>query len=261
MKKNYIFKIFLLSIPFIALVLMSNAGGKVNATSTGSPGDGGSCISCHNGGNFGASAAISTNIPATGYDTNTAYTITVTANSSAPAHGFQLTAEKESNNSKIGTFTPGSTTRTINAGNTSITHNSPNNKSWTFTWNSPATDEGQIKFYAAVNAANGNGSAFDSSDQTVLTSTNTINVLGIPEAKRLNFEMFPNPSSTMLNIQLPAENFNGKVEFFDVVGRMILSKKITSKDKNVDVTNLNKGIYTLKITSDNKVGSKQFIKN
>ena len=64
---------------------------------SGSPGDSGNtCSVCHSGGNFSASVSITTNIPATGYEPNTDYDITVLLNQSgASRHGFALTAEKE----------------------------------------------------------------------------------------------------------------------------------------------------------------------
>ena len=126
MKKNYIFKTILLLIPIAALTLMSNAGGKLGGSS-GSPGDGGtSCTNCHSGGNFGASVTITHNVPVTGYELNTVYNVTVTGTSSAPRHGFQLTAEKNTGNSKIGTLVAGTGTKLVNS-NGNITHSNPNN--------------------------------------------------------------------------------------------------------------------------------------
>lgn len=254
MKKHYFFRIILLLIPVSAFLLMASSTGRTDARS-GSPGDNGaSCIACHSGGSSGVSATISSNIPAEGYSLNTDYTITVNKSSSA-AGGFQLVAENSSN-SKVGSFTAGSGSRV--SGNR-ITHNNPNNSSWTFTWKSPSTDQGNIRFYSSVVIANGDGSN-GSADKAINISTNGASVLGVSEAKRLDFEMYPNPGSEKLTIQLPSGSDNAKIEFYDAIGRLAMSQKITSSKKEINVNQLSKGIYILKVLSDNKIGSQKFIK-
>jgi len=256
MKKKYVFKLVLLSISFMAFLLMSSSGGRDDGR-TGSPGDGGNtCTACHGGGSFGASATIATNIPAGGYDVNTDYTITVVANSSANAHGFQLTAERLSDNAKVGTFTAGAGSRVTGQ---RITHSTPlqGSNTWTFTWTSPATLQGNIKFYAAVNAVNLNGST--SGDQVVTTSTGSLNALGISEAKRLNFIMYPNPSSSILTIQLPDGDNTAEVIFYNTLGKEVYSTKIRSEN-NIDVSRLPSGVYLLKVKTASKIGVQQFVK-
>ncbi len=259
MKKNYIFKFILFVIPFSAFVLMSNANGKVNETVSGSPGDGNqTCSKCHSGGNFGASVGITTNIPGSGYEANTAYNITVTTTSSASKHGFQLTAEKINGATKIGTFTAGSNSKTISGSNQSITHNSPNDNSWAFVWNSPASNLGEIKFYVSAIAANGNIGT--TGDQVVTNSTGNFNVLGLKKEQQLDFAMYPNPSSDNLNIQLPSGVLKANVALFDLSGRLLLSSNVTAQNKRVNVADISTGVYLVKIQSEGKTGTKQFIK-
>ena len=82
----------------------------------------------------------------------------------------------------------------------------------------------------------------------------------VPSFKEANFEMYPNPSSEKLTIQLPSGTDNATVEFYDYVGRLALSKKITRNDDDINVNNLSTGIYVLKVLSENKIGSQKFIK-
>ena len=51
--------------------------------------------------------------------------------------------------------------------------------------------------------------------------------LSISEATRLKFEMYPNPASDKVSIQLPSGAENATVEFYDSLGRLALSKKVT----------------------------------
>ena len=259
MKKNYFFKPSLFLIPITAFALISFSGG-VGGARSGSPGDGGAtCTACHApGASFGASAMITTNIPAAGYDVNTDYTVTVTATSSAPGHGFQLTAEKISDNGKIGTFIAGANT-TIQDSGSRISHSNRNQSSWTFTWRSPSTLQGQVKFYAALNAVNNDGG--NGGDQVVTASSANVNALGISEARLLQFEMFPNPASDMVNVQLPTGTNKAEVGVFDYTGRLMSSKTVTPSDSRLDVSNLSNGIYLIRVTADDKIGAQRFIKN
>ena len=239
---------------------MSNSSGRTSGSS-GSPGDGGkTCAECHSGGSFSASLQITDDIPAGGYDLNTDYNITVTNTSTASKHGFQVTAEKTSNDSKVGSFTAGTGSQAFSNDNY-LTHTTSGNSqsSWSFTWTSPATDEGEIKFYSASVAANGNGSN-DSGDKTVTTSTAGNNALSISEANRLDFKMYPNPSSATVNIQLSSGNDTASVDFYNMVGQLVYSKKVTSTNKEIDITSLNTGIYMLRVQTNNKIGVQQFIK-
>ncbi|MDC0177008.1 T9SS type A sorting domain-containing protein [Polaribacter sp.] len=259
MKKHYFFKFVLLLIPVSAFLLMSSSGGRTDGRS-GSPGDSSvSCATCHSGGNFSSSLNITTDIPASGYNTNTAYNVTVTNNSTgASGHGFQLVAEKTANNSKTGTFAAGSGSR-INGTADRITHTGDGQNSWSFTWTSPATDEGEVKFYAASVATNGNGGT--SGDEVVTTSTSGNTALGISEAKRLRFDMYPNPSTDNLTIQLPSGSEKATVKFYDYIGKLALTKTVFSANDKINVESLKSGVYILKVISEDKIGSQKFIKN
>ena len=256
MNKNYFFKFILLAIPVSAFLLMSNSNG-VSASRSGSPGDGNiSCASCHSGGNFNASAEITTNIPDTGYLLNTDYTISINTTSNSTAHGFQLTAENNSNQ-KIGTFSSGSGSRTVN-NNKAVTHSSVSTTgNWSFTWRSPETDLGRVTFYTAVNATNGNGGT--SGDQVVLANKSSAS-LSISEAQKIDFAMYPNPASDILNIDLPIISEKVTVEFYDQIGKLAYSQNLSTNSKTVNVKDLATGIYIIKVIADGKIGTQKFIK-
>jgi len=85
--------------------------------------------------------------------------------------------------------------------------------------------------------------------------------LSTSEARRLNFEMFPNPASDKVSIQLPSGAENATVEFSAPEGRLALSKKVTRINNKMDVNALSKGIYILKVFTADQIGSQKFIKN
>ena len=85
--------------------------------------------------------------------------------------------------------------------------------------------------------------------------------LGISENKLLSFEMYPNPVSDVLNIQLPTGTEKAEVGVFDISGRLVTSKIISSNDTSIDVQKLSNGIYLIRVSSDAKIGAQRFIKN
>ena len=85
--------------------------------------------------------------------------------------------------------------------------------------------------------------------------------LGIPENKLLSFEMYPNPASDVLTVQLPTGTEKAEVSVFDYTGRLVTSKIISSNDTSIDVQKLSNGIYLIRVSSDAKIGAQRFIKN
>ena len=84
--------------------------------------------------------------------------------------------------------------------------------------------------------------------------------LGISENNLLSFEMYPNPVSDLLNIQLPTGTEKAEVGVFDYTGRLVSSKTISSNDTAIDVQQISKGIYMIRLAANNKIGVQRFIK-
>ncbi len=280
MKKNLLFYLILIIFPIITIIFMSFSGGiptQVQGGVTGSPGDeaaaltiigltSGSCSSCHdNNGHFNASVSISTNIPANGYELGKTYQVTVTPFSvGANEHGFEITAENAAE-SKVGVF---SITDAINtmadtfgyfvshtlAGSEGVT-------SWSFNWTAPSTDKGTIIFYAAAVAGNkdSNGNATTTNTQVAFATLNVGGVLGINEARLLNFSMFPNPSDGKVILQLPSGTNQAKVNMYDYLGKSLIKKTISSSDNTIDISNLSSGIYFIRVETDTKIGTKKLV--
>ena len=83
---------------------------------------------------------------------------------------------------------------------------------------------------------------------------------GISENNLLSFEMYPNPVSDVLNIQLPTGTEKAEVSVFDYTGRLVSSKTISSNDTGIDVQQISKGIYMIRVATNTKIGVQRFIK-
>jgi len=262
MKKNLLYSIVLFAIPLTTLVLFSYSNGAPTTGATGSPGDGGvSCTSCHNiTDNYGATVTITSNIPSSGFELGKTYQITVTetANSNAAKFGFQITAEDESN-AKIGSFAITDAINTkVDTNNHFVTQTTAgtSQKSWSFNWTAPTTFTSNLTFYAAALSANVTG---DIKSQTVLISDNIGGVLAIKNVQFIDFNMYPNPTDGIVNVQLPSDINEAKVDIFDYLGRQIMQKHITTSDHIINVSNLSTGIYFVRIKSNLKTGTRKLV--
>lgn len=77
-------------------------------------------------------------------------------------------------------------------------------------------------------------------------------------------QIFPNPASNMINIQLQASDLIYNVSIFNTLGSLVfeLKNQNLQEYKEFGINQLSPGIYMIKITdSENKVYQKRFIKN
>src|SRR5690554_5352145 len=61
--------------------------------------------------------------------------------------------------------------------------------------------------------------------------------------------VYPNPATENLSIQLPSSIESANVEISDALGRIVYSAAVDASVKTVDVSNMNKGIYIVKISN------------
>ena len=73
-----------------------------------------------------------------------------------------------------------------------------------------------------------------------------------------NVSLYPSPAQNELTIS--AENTIQNVTVYNVLGRKVQSFNVNATSKKLDVSSLSTGIYILKYTANNVVGSMKFIK-
>ncbi|MGK0411882.1 MAG: plastocyanin [Polaribacter sp.] len=75
--------------------------------------------------------------------------------------------------------------------------------------------------------------------------------------------MYPNPAEASLNFDFQIQNIDRlDIKIFNLLGKEVLSKQISKNDASVMVSNLNSGIYVVRMTSLNGENSatKRFVK-
>jgi hypothetical protein len=89
----------------------------------------------------------------------------------------------------------------------------------------------------------------------------TIGVLSSrDEGSLFSFQMFPNPSTDVVNIQLPTGTEKAEVGVFDTRGRQVSLKTVTLTDKQLNVSNLSSGMYIVRVTTNHQIGTQRLIK-
>lgn len=254
MKKIYNLLI-VLAVPAIFLVFTSQVfypGGSPGGR-TGSPGDGGAtCTGCHSEFTpINQIGWITSSMMATGYTPGEVYDIIVVGiDSSADKFGFEATAEDQTG-TKVGTFDPGMMGRSqLCNSNNAVTHTllgtTPivdTGTVWVFTWTAPMESVGDITFYAAINAADGNGGT--SGDQIHLSQFTASPAVGITDnlaSKTVNF--YPNPATDFIYVEsISKTQDNNIMEIMNLHGQTVKRAEISELKQSIDISELKAGIY------------------
>lgn len=80
--------------------------------------------------------------------------------------------------------------------------------------------------------------------------------LGINDQIKTQFSIYPNPAQEFLNITSPVPG-EKKVVIYDVLGKQVMSTKVTAERMNI--SQLNSGVYIVQITQGNTSESKKLV--
>ncbi len=210
------------------------------------------------------------------------YTITPTiTHATRMRFGFQLTVLRTSNNANAGgiqIIDTGKTWSQFPAYGSFQTREYAMHKkagsyftsttgAWSFKWQAPATNVGNVKMYACFNAANNDDA--DTGDEVYFTTlTLTPGSTGIAEQNLSSsmINIFPNPANKYFDLTIDArEPGNLSVGLYSLEGKHVqhcLEKKIVQGKTNEIIylnENLEPGIYFLRISIGNKVDVKKLI--
>jgi hypothetical protein len=76
-----------------------------------------------------------------------------------------------------------------------------------------------------------------------------------------SLRLYPNPSNTVLNIELKTLISEGTLEVFDVLGKQVFAQSLTSNSvSKIDVSNWDSGLYLIKMSSENGEETQRFIR-
>jgi len=81
----------------------------------------------------------------------------------------------------------------------------------------------------------------------------------VEEQNSRNISFFPNPTKGKLNFDFANDNIQ-KFSIFDITGKKIIEKTEIQQNKTIDLSNLDNGIYIIKIQTDKKIFTTKIIK-
>ena len=90
------------------------------------------------------------------------------------------------------------------------------------------------------------------------------NSIGIKqnENKENGISIYPNPAKNTINIRLQSgDKINGQIEIIDNLSKTVASQNLNSELTQVNIVDLNSGIYFVKIKSEKGINTFRFIKN
>lgn len=217
--------------------------GKTAATGEGSCADAG----CHGGTATDAPNAITTNIPAGGYEAGKTYDITVTASEMGRMRfGFQARAS-------AGALGASTETQLVGGG-TYVTHrlsstNSTNSKAWTFQWTAPG-GTGTVTFNAAMLAANGNGSTSGDNVYKSSLQVQEATATGVKDFASAGMNVYPVPFTNTITLEKGNQAFEtATVSIYTLTGKKVAEKEMTTASVNFNTEALAKGIYVIRLSA------------
>lgn len=90
------------------------------------------------------------------------------------------------------------------------------------------------------------------------SAQNRWSALSIKNSSALNFTFYPNPSKgDILTINT---NQNVSLEIFNILGKSVSKQNLSTNSKQINIGNLNKGLYLIKLTSEKGSLTKKLIK-
>ncbi|MDB4167968.1 T9SS type A sorting domain-containing protein, partial [Polaribacter sp.] len=125
--------------------------------------------------------------------------------------------------------------------------------------------------YSAINTANSydklvlifdNGTMGDGSDNYTFYIDDielSGGTAGVEDESLVTLNMFPNPASDVLNIS--SQSTINTVEIYNVLGQKVITMQVEDTSAEINVSNLNAGIYLIKYEINNSTSTKKFVKN
>lgn len=123
-----------------------------------------------------------------------------------------------------------------------------------YTYNLPATYD-NLPVYIGIKCTSPDMFGFAIDDFSV-----TGTVLATESFFTQNFKVYPNPATTVVNLSSKNNTTINQVQITDLNGRVIKSIAVNEVSTQINIADLNAGVYFLKATSNNGVGVTKIVK-
>ncbi|MDR2979198.1 MAG: T9SS type A sorting domain-containing protein [Bacteroidales bacterium] len=93
---------------------------------------------------------------------------------------------------------------------------------------------------------------------SLTTTCNDCDIFSVKDIEKKSITVRPNPATNMFTVDLE-ENGSAQVQLFNLVGQLVYSEQTNDSSISVNVSNLNSGVYMLKIMQDGKIHTSKVI--
>lgn len=83
-------------------------------------------------------------------------------------------------------------------------------------------------------------------------------IMGVEDMVQNRIDIYPNPAYDYVRIMAGNE---GTVEIFNMAGQVVLSQQIVTEEQMINISDLEKGVYTVMVTTPSGVGTNKLIIN
>jgi len=271
---KYMTNLFWILTTLSMFTLMANRSGRGSLAGealTLAPGEGGR--TCSNAGCHGSASPFGTNVSVTlldlagnsvsTYEPGESYRVNLNISANgASGYGFMIVCLDENDQAVNNWGTPPSQIRNVNLfGRDYLEHTTRlESSSFDFDWTAPDSGSGEVTFYAAGNAVNGNNSN-SGDDANTTSSTFAESVMSsVDDEKREVVQIFPNPVKDQLTV-ISTDDY--AVELINMLGKPVIKQSWLGQTHNmIDMGSLSPGSYLVRITdkSNNLVQIKRIVK-
>jgi hypothetical protein len=102
--------------------------------------------------------------------------------------------------------------------------------------------------YTLTGTADADGSGTNDTD-SITQTFKVVTTLGVNQLKKSTFSFYPNPTTSVINIS--SEQDITTISLFNLIGQKVISKSVNAKQYTINVENLAKGTYLMKVVSGN----------
>ena len=104
---------------------------------------------------------------------------------------------------------------------------------------------------ATLTAIRPDGSVIETTNLHMPTSGVSSNIIN-------KIKVYPNPSNGIFSVQILSLS-NADLYIYDMFGRKILKKKLTSKTNNIDISNFKEGVYLMSVKINDQIIQKKLV--
>jgi PKD repeat protein len=110
---------------------------------------------------------------------------------------------------------------------------------------------GETQFiFTPINNGNYTVGAIDTNGCISTSQAFNFVIQGMNEVSNNEINIYPNPSTSVLNIELKYLLSNSLIEVISTQGQIVFSKKVNDKNTSINIETLSKGIYFVKLIDD-----------